>query len=102
LWYYEDEIPISIVQLYTDPMKTFELFLDFIRSRDRNYIDTVEHILYYDQSRKYISKLKSDDKKWLLPYLKWDTMRWEIEKQDAIAAYCDTHDEKLLDVIYGK
>ena len=83
-------------------MKTFELFLDFIRSGDRNYIDTVEHILYYDQSRKYISKLKSDDKKWLLPYLKWDTMRWKIEKQEAISAYCDTHDEKLLDVIYVK
>jgi hypothetical protein len=102
LWYYEDEIPISIVQLYTDPMKTFELFLDFIRSGGRNHIYIVEDILYFDQSRKYISKLKSDDKKWLLPYLKWDTMRWEIEKQDAIAAYCDTHDEKLLDVIYGK
>ena len=102
LWYYEDEIPISIVQLYTDPMKTFELFLDFIRSRGRNLIYIVEDILYYDKSRQYISKLNSDDKKWLLPYLKWDTMRWEIEKQDAIAAYCDSHDEKLLDVIYGE
>ena len=102
LWYYEGEIPISIVQLYTDPMKTFELFLDFIRSGGRNHIYTIEDILFYDQSRKYISKLKSDDKKWLLPYLKWDTMRWEIEKQEAISAYCDSHDEKLLDIIYGE
>ena len=104
LWYYEDEIPISIVQLYTDPIKTFELFLDFVRSRymEGNHIDTVECILYHDKSRQYISKLNSDDKKWLLPYLKWDTMRWEIEKQDAIAAYCDSHDEKLLDIIYGE
>ena len=104
LWYYEDEIPISIVQLYTDPMKTFELFLDFVRSRymDRTHIETIESILYHDKSRQCISKLKSDDKKWLLPYLKWDTMRWEIEKQDAIAAYCDSHDEKLLDIIYGE
>ena len=104
LWYYEDEIPISIVQLYTDPIKTFELFLDFVRSRymDRTHIETIESILYHDKSRQCISKLKSDDKKWLLPYLKWDTMRWEIEKQDAIAAYCDSHDEKLLDIIYGE
>ena len=104
LWYYEDEIPISIVQLYTDPIKTFELFLDFVRSRymEGNHIDTVECILYHDKSRQYISKLKSDDKKWLLPYLKWDTMRWSTEKQEAISAYCDTHDEKLLEVIYGK
>ena len=102
LWYYEGEIPISIVQLYTDPMKTFELFLDFIRSGGRDHIYTIEDILFYDQSRKYISKLKSDDKKWLLPYLKWDTMRWSTEKQEAISAYCDTHDEKLLEVIYGK
>lgn len=104
LWYYEDEIPISIVQLYTDPMKTYELFLDFVRSRymDRNHIGTVECILYDDKSGQYISKLKSDDKKWLLPYLRWDTMRWKIEKQDAIAAYCDSHDEKLLDIIYGE
>ena len=104
LWYYEDEIPISIVQLYTDPIKTFELFLDFVRSRymEGNHIDTVECILYHDKSRQYISKLNSDDKIWLLPYLKWDTMRWEIEKQDAIAAYCDSHDEKLLDIIYGE
>lgn len=102
LWYYEDEMPISIVQLYTDPMKTFELFLDFIRSGDRNHIYTIEDILFYDQSRKYISKLKSEDKKWLLPYLKWDTTRWKIEKQEAISAYCDTHDDKLLDAIYGE
>ena len=104
LWYYEDEIPISIVQLYTDPIKTFELFLDFVRSRymEGNHIDTVECILYHDKSRQYISKLNSDDKKWLLPYLKWDTMRWSTEKQEAISAYCDTHDEKLLEVIYGK
>ena len=104
LWYYADEIPISIVQLYTDPIKTFELFLDFVRSRymEGNHIDTVECILYHDKSRQYISKLNSDDKIWLLPYLKWDTMRWEIEKQDAIAAYCDSHDEKLLDIIYGE
>ena len=104
LWYYEDEIPISIVQLYTDPMKTFELFLDFVRSRhmEGNHIETIECILYHDKSRQSISKLKSDDKKWLLPYLRWDTMRWEIEKQDAIAAYCDSHDEKLLDIIYGE
>ena len=102
LWYYEDEIPISIVQLYTDPMKTFELFLDFVRSGGRNHIGTVECILYDDKSGQYISKLKSDDKKWLLSYLRWDTMRWKIEKQDAIAAYCDSHDEKLLDIIYGE
>ena len=104
LWYYEDEIPISIVQLYTDPIKTFELFLDFVRSRymEGNHIDTVECILYHDKSRQYISKLNSDDKKWLLTYLKLDSMRWSTEKQEAISAYCDTHDEKLLEVIYGK
>ena len=104
LWYYADEIPISIVQLYTDPMKTFELFLDFVRSRymDRNHIGTVECILYDDKSGQYISKLKSDDKKWLLTYLKLDSMRWSTEKQEAISAYCDTPDEKLLEVIYGK
>ena len=103
LWYYQDEIPISIVQLYTDPMKTFELFLDFVRSRymDRDHIRTVECILYDDKSRQYISKLKSDDKKWLLTYLKLDSMRWSTEKQEAISAYCDTHDEKLLEIIYG-
>ena len=103
--YNEDEIPISIVQLFTDPMKTFEVLLDFVRSRymDRNHIYTVEQILYYDQSRKYIGKLKSDDKKWLLPYLKLDSQLWDsIEKQEAISAYCDTHDEKLLDIIYGE
>ena len=103
LWYYADEIPISIVQLYTDPMKTFELFLDFVRSRymDRNHIGTVECVLYDDKSGQYISKLKSDDQKWLLTYLKLDSMRWSTEKQEAISAYCDTHDEKLLEVIYG-
>lgn len=104
LWDYEDEIPLSIVQLYTDPMKTYELFLDFVRSRymDRDHIGTVECILYDDKSGQYISKLKSDDKKWLLTYLKLDSMRWSTEKQEAISAYCDTHDEKLLEVIYGK
>ena len=103
LWYYQDAIPISIVQLYTDPMKAFELFLDFVRSRymDRDHIGTVECILYDDKSRQYISKLKSDDKKWLLTYLKLDSMRWSTEKQEAISTYCDTHDEKLLEVIYG-
>ena len=103
LWYHVDEIPISIVQLYTDPMKAFELFLDFVRSRymDRDHIGTVECILYDDKSGQYISKLKSDDKKWLLTYLKLDSMRWSTEKQEAISAYCDTHEEKLLEVIYG-
>ena len=68
---------------------------------DRDHIGTVECILYYDKSGQYISKLKSDDKKWLLTYLRLDSMRWSMAKQEAISAYCDTHDEKLLEVIYG-
>ena len=97
------ELSIQIARLYIDPVNTFERILDAIRSDKCGDLSIIRYLLSEDHDKVYISKLKAEDKKWLLPYMKWESRHLNIEeKLDALSSYCDTHDEKFLETFNSK